>query len=91
MAFMVWRAADHCSHAKISRSFDNFGSVIFSLFMLAWTVVFLEKWKRYESELGARWGMTSGEQSEEQVDPLLANKSDRTSKGNVDFKWNRIN
>ncbi len=47
--------------AKLTRLVDNAGSPIFSVFMAVWAVVFLEKWKRFQSEICARWDVSDQE------------------------------
>jgi len=44
---------------------SNFSVVIFCVFNLVWTTIFLESWKRKSAELAYRWGTINMEQYEE--------------------------
>uniref|UniRef100_A0A914XH48 Anoctamin n=1 Tax=Plectus sambesii TaxID=2011161 RepID=A0A914XH48_9BILA len=65
---------DECINARLSAVIDNWGTTIFSVFMAVWVVVFLEQWKRYQSELRVRWDVSENKMNMEQVRPDYALK-----------------
>ncbi len=67
MRFGVLQIGEECNSARLTRLFDNFASPVFSIIMAVWAVIFLEKWKRYQSELCARWDVSEQEINEDQV------------------------
>ena len=63
---------EQCSLAKSTAVFDNYGAIVFSVFMAVWGVVFLEMWKRYEAELANRWNTGDDEFTQDIVRPSFA-------------------
>ena len=62
---------DECPNARFAAVIDNVGATVFSLVMSVWTVVFMERWKRYQAELRVRWDVSENELAEEQVTLIL--------------------
>jgi len=44
---------------------ENFGSAIYAMFVATWATIFLEAWKRKESELSWNWNGSSAEDNED--------------------------
>ncbi|KAK3782661.1 hypothetical protein RRG08_037665 [Elysia crispata] len=69
-----WRLSDACTHVKVSRLFDNAGTVFFAIFMSFWGTLFLEFWKRKQATIQYKWDMTSFVQEEEPPRPEFLSK-----------------
>uniref|UniRef100_A0A8C3G3I4 Anoctamin n=1 Tax=Cyclopterus lumpus TaxID=8103 RepID=A0A8C3G3I4_CYCLU len=50
-----WRLNSTCEASKKLCIFDNFGTLVFAVFMSIWVTLFLEFWKRYQAELEYTW------------------------------------
>ncbi|XP_051912073.1 anoctamin-6 isoform X1 [Hippocampus zosterae] len=50
-----WRLNSTCEASKKLCIFDNFGTLVFAVFMAIWVTLFLEFWKRYQAELEYQW------------------------------------
>lgn len=50
-----WILNSTCDTSKKLVIFDNFGTLVFAVFMSVWVTVFLEFWKRYQAELEYEW------------------------------------
>ncbi|KAM7367087.1 hypothetical protein PAMP_015011 [Pampus punctatissimus] len=50
-----WRLNSTCEASKKLCIFDNFGTLVFAVFMSVWVTLFLEFWKRYQAELEYEW------------------------------------
>ncbi|XP_073337139.1 anoctamin-6 [Pagrus major] len=50
-----WRLNNTCEASKKLCIFDNFGTLVFAVFMSIWVTLFLEFWKRYQAELEYEW------------------------------------
>ncbi|XP_068611495.1 anoctamin-6 [Brachionichthys hirsutus] len=50
-----WRLNSTCEASKKLCIFDNFGTLVFAVFMSIWVTLFLEFWKRYQAELEYQW------------------------------------
>ncbi|XP_056664593.1 anoctamin-7 isoform X1 [Monodelphis domestica] len=50
-----WKLSTICEAVKTGQLFDNKGTVIFSVFMSLWAVMFLENWKRKSARLAYQW------------------------------------
>ncbi|XP_053718324.1 anoctamin-6 [Synchiropus splendidus] len=50
-----WRLNTTCEASKKLCIFDNFGTLVFAVFMSIWVTLFLEFWKRYQAELEYEW------------------------------------
>ncbi|XP_068442664.1 anoctamin-6 [Clinocottus analis] len=50
-----WRLNSTCEASKKLCIFDNFGTLVFAVFMSIWVTLFLEFWKRYQAELEYMW------------------------------------
>ncbi|XP_037551784.1 anoctamin-6 [Nematolebias whitei] len=50
-----WILNSTCDTSKILCIFDNFGTLVFAVFMSVWITLFLEFWKRYQAELEYDW------------------------------------
>ncbi|KAA0720812.1 Anoctamin-6 Small-conductance calcium-activated nonselective cation channel [Triplophysa tibetana] len=64
-----WRLNVTCESSKRLCIFDNYGTLIFAVFMSVWVTVFLEFWKRYQAELEHEWDTVEYLQQEEQPRP----------------------
>ncbi|XP_076009396.1 anoctamin-6 [Genypterus blacodes] len=50
-----WRLNSTCEASKKLCIFDNFGTLVFAVFMSIWVTLFLEFWKRYQARLEYEW------------------------------------
>uniref|UniRef100_A0A8C9YI00 Anoctamin n=1 Tax=Sander lucioperca TaxID=283035 RepID=A0A8C9YI00_SANLU len=50
-----WTLDSTCEASKKLCIFDNFGTLVFAVFMSVWVTLFLEFWKRYQAELEYTW------------------------------------
>ncbi|PWA19397.1 hypothetical protein CCH79_00018414 [Gambusia affinis] len=50
-----WILNSTCDTSKTLTIFDHFGTLVFAVFMAVWVTVFLEFWKRYQSQLEFEW------------------------------------
>ncbi|XP_028425965.1 LOW QUALITY PROTEIN: anoctamin-6 [Perca flavescens] len=50
-----WMLNSTCEASKKLCIFDNFGTLVFAVFMSVWVTLFLEFWKRYQAELEYTW------------------------------------
>ncbi|XP_054910685.1 anoctamin-6 [Poeciliopsis prolifica] len=50
-----WMLNSTCDTSKTLTIFDHFGTLVFAVFMAVWVTVFLEFWKRYQSQLEFEW------------------------------------
>lgn len=64
-----WRLNITCESSKRLCIFDNFGTLVFAVFMSVWVTLFLEFWKRYQAELEHEWDTVEFLQQEEQPRP----------------------
>uniref|UniRef100_A0A8C8EXQ8 Anoctamin n=1 Tax=Oncorhynchus tshawytscha TaxID=74940 RepID=A0A8C8EXQ8_ONCTS len=67
-----WRLNSTCESSKVSNKlciFDNYGTLVFAVFMAIWVTVFLEFWKRYQAELEYEWDTVEFLEQEEQPRP----------------------
>lgn len=64
-----WRLNTTCESSKRLCVFDNFGTLVFAVFMSVWVTVFLEFWKRYQARLEYDWDTVEFQQQEEQPRP----------------------
>lgn len=71
-----------CIYSKITRIFDNYGTVAFSVFMAIWATFFLEFWKRKESLLQYDWDV-AGFEEEERMRPEYEFKLKPKKKKNI--------
>uniref|UniRef100_A0A096M943 Anoctamin n=1 Tax=Poecilia formosa TaxID=48698 RepID=A0A096M943_POEFO len=62
-----WTLSDSCVFAKVTRLFDNGGTVFFAIFMAIWATVFLEFWKRRRAELTYDWDLIDWEEEERDI------------------------
>ncbi|XP_008410263.1 anoctamin-3 isoform X2 [Poecilia reticulata] len=69
-----WTLSDSCVFAKVTRLFDNGGTVFFAIFMAIWATVFLEFWKRRRAELTYDWDLIDWEEEEEELRPQFEAK-----------------
>ena len=54
---------------KITYLVDNPATVVFSVFMAIWTVLFIEFWKREQSKLQFEWDTTDFQKKLEPIRP----------------------
>jgi len=59
-----WRLDKSCSLSKVAYVFDNYGTVVFSIVMSIWAVVFLELWTRKQAVIAWQWDLTKFEEDE---------------------------
>ncbi|XP_026065055.1 anoctamin-6-like [Carassius auratus] len=64
-----WRLNTTCESSKRLCIFDNYGTLVFAIFMSVWVTLFLEFWKRYQAELEHDWDTVEFLQQEEQPRP----------------------
>jgi len=79
-----------CFYSKISRFFDNAGTVLFALFMSIWTTIFLEFWKRKQASLSFDWHTLDFEDEDELSRPefnirMRENKRPNAVTGETEF------
>ena len=54
-----------CFLSRITYLFDNYSTVLWSIFMTVWATTFLEMWKRRQAILKWEWDLTDNEDIEE--------------------------
>ncbi|XP_038154359.1 anoctamin-6 [Cyprinodon tularosa] len=64
-----WMLNSTCDTSKTLIIFDNFGTLVFAVFMSVWVTVFLEFWKRYQAELEYEWDTVEFLEQEEPPRP----------------------
>ncbi|XP_041933898.1 anoctamin-6 [Alosa sapidissima] len=64
-----WRLNSTCETSKDLCIFDNYGTLVFAVFMAIWVTLFLEFWKRYQAELEYEWDTVEFLEQEEQPRP----------------------
>ncbi|TMS02881.1 Anoctamin-6 [Larimichthys crocea] len=64
-----WRLNSTCEASKKLCIFDNFGTLVFAVFMAIWVTLFLEFWKRYQAELEYEWDTVEFLEQEEPPRP----------------------
>ncbi|CAJ1054918.1 anoctamin-6 isoform X1 [Xyrichtys novacula] len=64
-----WRLNSTCEASKKLCIFDNFGTLVFAVFMSIWVTLFLEFWKRYQAELEYQWDTVEFLEQEEPARP----------------------
>ncbi|XP_043917931.1 anoctamin-6 [Protopterus annectens] len=64
-----WMLNITCESSKKLCIFDNFGTLVFAVFMAIWVTLFLEFWKRRQAELEYEWDTTEFLDHEEPVRP----------------------
>nr|XP_023664764.1 anoctamin-6 [Paramormyrops kingsleyae] len=61
-----WKLNNTCESSKKLCIFDNFGTLVFAIFMAVWVTLFLEFWKRYQARLEYEWDTVEFLEQEEQ-------------------------
>ncbi|KAK2883096.1 anoctamin-6 [Channa argus] len=64
-----WRLNNTCEASKKLCIFDNFGTLVFAVFMSIWVTLFLEFWKRYQAQLEYEWDTVEFLEQEEPSRP----------------------
>ncbi|KAJ8261623.1 hypothetical protein GJAV_G00156420 [Gymnothorax javanicus] len=64
-----WRLNSTCESSKKLCIFDNYGTVVYAVFMAVWVTLFLEFWKRYQATLEYEWDTEEFLEQEEQPRP----------------------
>ncbi|XP_031438334.1 anoctamin-6-like [Clupea harengus] len=64
-----WRLNSTCETSKDLCIFDNYGTLVFAVFMAIWVTLFLELWKRYQARLEYEWDTVEFLEQEEQPRP----------------------
>ncbi|XP_020494410.2 anoctamin-6 [Labrus bergylta] len=64
-----WSLNSTCEASKKLCIFDNFGTLVFAVFMSIWVTLFLEFWKRYQAELEYEWDTVEFLEQEEPSRP----------------------
>ncbi|KAL4658469.1 anoctamin-6 isoform X1 [Arapaima gigas] len=64
-----WRLNSTCDSSQKLCIFDNFGTLVFAVFMSIWVTLFLEFWKRYQAQLEYEWDTVEFLEQEEQPRP----------------------
>uniref|UniRef100_A0A8D0CD79 Anoctamin n=1 Tax=Salvator merianae TaxID=96440 RepID=A0A8D0CD79_SALMN len=72
-----WNLTVTCESSKKLCIFDNFGTLVFAVFMGIWVTLFLEFWKRRQAELEYEWDAVEFLEEEEQVRPEYEARCDR--------------
>lgn len=55
--YFLWLSAPTIIGALVYMTHSNTLAVWFSLFMLLWSILFIEMWKRKEADLAIKWGV----------------------------------
>ncbi|CAG2169747.1 unnamed protein product, partial [Oppiella nova] len=58
-----------CSYMKGSYLLDNYGTVVFAVFMSLWATFYLEMWKRYSAKITYKWDLSDFDAHEEYPRP----------------------
>ncbi|KAF6735236.1 Anoctamin-6 [Oryzias melastigma] len=64
-----WILNSTCETSQTLSVFDNFGTLVFAVFMSIWVTLFLEFWKRYQAELEYEWDTVEFLEQEEPPRP----------------------
>ncbi|XP_064198338.1 anoctamin-6-like [Anguilla rostrata] len=64
-----WKLNSTCESSKKLCIFDNFGTLVYAIFMAVWVSLFLEFWKRYQAKLEYEWDTEEFLEQEEQPRP----------------------
>ncbi|XP_004083188.1 anoctamin-6 [Oryzias latipes] len=64
-----WILNSTCETSQKLSIFDNFGTLVFAVFMSIWVTLFLEFWKRYQAELEYEWDTVEFLEQEEPPRP----------------------
>ncbi|XP_013386411.1 anoctamin-4 isoform X1 [Lingula anatina] len=64
-----WRLYSSCRYSMVTYWFDNYGTMVFAVFMAVWATMFLEGWKRKQAEIEYEWDVAHFEEEEETVRP----------------------
>lgn len=64
-----WFLHDSCLYSRITYLVDNPATLFFSIFMAVWTVLFIEYWKREQSNLQFEWDTIDFQKKIESVRP----------------------
>ncbi|XP_051847658.1 anoctamin-7 isoform X1 [Antechinus flavipes] len=78
-----WKLSSICKITKISRLFDNSGTVFLSVFMSLWAVTFLEYWKRKSAKLAHLWDCYDYKDYEERPRPKFVVMAPMTTRNPV--------
>lgn len=54
-----WDLTDACLYSELTHTFDNIFTIIFSIVMSLWSVLFLNMWKRHSASIVHRWGLSN--------------------------------
>jgi hypothetical protein len=65
---------ESCFYSKISYLVDNSLTVLFSVFMAVWAVLFIEFWKREQSKLQFEWDCMDFVKKSEVIRPQFETK-----------------
>jgi hypothetical protein len=50
-----WKLEESCLYSRFTYLVDNPATIFFSIFMAIWTILFVENWKRYQSQKQFEW------------------------------------
>lgn len=64
-----WFLNSTCESSKKLCIFDNFGTLVFAVFMSIWVTLFLEFWKRHQAKLDYQWDTVEFLEQEEPPRP----------------------
>lgn len=79
-----WLLNTSCFTTKLTHLVDNFGTVLYAVFVALWATIFLELWKRKQFTLAYRWNVHSLEPVEQPPRPeFLALLSKKNYQGRV--------
>ena len=65
----VWKLQESCTYSKFTYLIDNPATVVYSLLMAVWTVLFMDFWKRKQAYLQFEWDTFDYEKNYETTRP----------------------
>lgn len=83
LACKTWKLSDSCLYSKLSYLVDNPLTVLYSILMSIWAVLFIEFWKRKQYELQFEWDVVDFEKKNEPLRPDFENQVKRTRRNRI--------
>jgi anoctamin-1 len=83
-----WKLSDTCFYARLTYLFDNDATLVFSVLMSFWTVIFLEFWKRTAAEIKHRWDLSGFDVNEENPRPAYLSRLKHVEKKKLNLITN---
>jgi len=78
-----WKLKDSCSISYVAYGTDNYCSIIFSIMMSIWAVLFCEFWKRRQAVTAAEWDVETLEEEEPPLPEFVAKVEKKVVKRRV--------